>query len=63
MKPKAIYYREDKHFDESGFFEEFTNTNFNAESGDPNEIHEFSMNEFFRLVIKHTLCEGKHLGG
>ena len=62
MKPKAIYYRNYKKFNEQKFVEDVKNTNcFNSD--DPNESYELITDLFSKIVNKHAPLKKKFLRG
>ena len=63
LKPKKIYYRNFKNFNEKNFLEEVKNTDFRLNSDDPNENYELITNVFSNIVEKHAPLKKKFLRG
>ena len=63
LKPKAIYYRNYKKFNEQKFLEDVKTTNFCFNSDDPNENYELITDLFSKIVNKHALLKKKFLRG
>ena len=63
LKPKKIYYRNFKNFNEKNFLEEVKNTDFRFNSDDPNENYELITNVFSNIVEKHAPLKKKFLRG
>ena len=63
LKPKTIFFRNYKRFDETKFLDDLKNTNFSFTSGDPNENHLFLRNSFSIIVEKHVPLKNKILRG
>ena len=63
IKPKKIYYRNFKNFNEKNFLEEVKNTDFRFNSDDPNENYELITNVFSNIVEKHAPLKKKFLRG
>ena len=61
MKPKAIYYRNYKKFNEQKFLEDVKNTNFCFNSDDPDDKHELITNLFSKIINKHAPLKKKFL--
>ena len=59
LKPKKIYYRNFKNFNEKNFLEEVKNTDFRFNSDDPNENYELITNVFSNIVEKHAPLKKK----
>ena len=63
LKPKKIYYRNFKDFNEKNFLEEVKNTDFRFNSDNPNENYEVITNVFSNIVEKHAPIKTKFLRG
>lgn len=44
LKPKAVYYRNYKKFNEANFLKDIKNCDFKLRTGDPNENYDFLTN-------------------
>ena len=63
LKPKIIFSRNYKKFDETKFLADLKNTNFSFTSADPNENYLFLTNSFSKIVEKHVPLKKKTLRG
>ena len=63
LKPKAIYYRNYKKFNEQKFLEDVKNTNFCFNSDNPNENYELITDLFSKIINKHAPLKKKFLRG
>ena len=63
LKPKKIFYRNFKNFNEKHFLEEVKNTDFIFNSDNPNENYELITNVFSNIVEKHPPLKKKFLRG
>ena len=63
LKPKIIFFRNYKKFDETKFLADLKNTNFSFTSADPNENYLFLTNSFSKIVEKHVPLKQKTLRG
>ena len=63
LKPKIIFFRNYKKFDETRFLSDLKNTNFSFTSADPNENYLFLTNSFSKIVEKHVPLKKKNLRG
>ena len=63
LKPKIIFFRNYKKFDETKFLSDLRNTNFSFTSADPNENYLFLTNSFSKIVEKHVPLKKKTLRG
>ena len=63
LKPKIIFFRNYKKFDETKFLADLKNTNFSFTSADPNENYLFLTNSFSKIVEKHVHLKQKTLRG
>ena len=61
LKPKMIFFRNYKKFDETKFLSDLRNTNFSFTSADPNENYLFLTNSFSKIVEKHVPLKKKTL--
>ena len=61
LKPKAIYCRNYKKFNEQNFIEDIKNTNFCFNSDDPNENYELITDLFPKFLNKHAPLKKKFL--
>ena len=59
LKPKIIFFRNDKKFDETKVLSDLNNTNFSFTSTDPNENYLFLTNSFSKIVEKHIPLKKK----
>ena len=53
LRPKIIFFRNYKKFDETKFLSDLKNKNFSFTSADPNENYLFLTNSFSKIVKKH----------
>ena len=63
MKPKAIYYRNYKKFNEQEFLEDVKNTSVCFNSDDPHGNNELTTDFFSKIVNKHAPLKKKLLRG
>ena len=63
LKPKIIFFRNYKKFDETKFLADLKNTNFSFTSADPNENYLFVTNYFSKIVEKHVPLKRKTFRG
>ena len=63
LKPKIIFFRHYKKFDETKFLSDLKYTNFSFTSGDPNENYLLLTNSFSKIVEKHVPLKKKTLRG
>ena len=63
LKPKIIFFRNYKKFDETKFLADLKNTIFSFTSADPNENYLFLTNSFSKIVEKHVPLKQKTLRG
>ena len=63
LKPKIIFFRNYKKFDETKFLSDLKNTNFSFTYADPNENYLFLTNSFSKIVEKHVSLKKKNLSG
>ena len=63
LKPKIIFFRNYKKFEETKFLADLKNTNFSFTSADPNENYLFLTNSFSKIVEKHVPLKQKTLRG
>ena len=54
LKPKAIYYRNYKKFNEQNFLEDIKNTKYCFNSDDPSDNYELVRDLFSKIVNKHA---------
>ena len=54
LKPKLVFYRNYKHFEDSRFLEDINSTEFSLETDDPNENHNFITEKLFDVVNRHA---------
>ena len=59
LKPKIIFFRNYKKFDETEFLSYLKNTNFSFTSSDPNENYLLLTNSFSKIVEKHVPLKKK----
>ena len=63
LKPKIIFFRNYKKFNETKFLADLKNTNFSFTSADPNKNYFFVTNYFSKIVEKHVPLKRKTLRG
>ena len=63
LKPKIIFFRNYKKFDETKILFDLKNSNFYFTPADPNENYLFLTNSFFKIVKKHVPLKNKTLRG
>ena len=63
LKPKYMFFRNYKKFDETKFLSDLKNTNFSFTSADPNEDYLFLTNSFSKIVEKQFPLKKKTLRG
>ena len=63
LKPKIIFFRNYKKFDETKLLSELKNANFSFTFFDPNENYSSLTNSFSKIVEKHVLLKKKTLRG
>ena len=63
LKPKIIFFRNYKKFDETKFLSDLKNTNFSFTSADPNKNYLFLTNSFSNIVEKQVPLKKKTLRG
>ena len=63
LKPKTIYYRNYKKFNEQKFLEDVKNTNLYFNLDDPSENYELITDLFSKIVNKHVPLKKKFLRG
>ena len=63
LKPKIIFFRNYKKFDETKLLSDLKNTNFSFTSADPYENYLFLTNSFSKIVEKHVPLKKKTLRG
>ena len=63
LKPKKIFYRSYKRFDESMFLEDVKNVNFVCDTEDPDLNYENLINGFCSIIDKHAPLKQKTLRG
>ena len=61
LKPKTIFFRNHKKFDETKILADLKNTNFSFTSPDPNENYLFLTTSFSKIVEKHLPLKQKTL--
>ena len=61
LKPKIVFYRNCKHFEESRFLEDLNRTDFSLNTDDPNENYNFITDKFFSVVNRHAPLKKKTL--
>ena len=61
LKPKIIFFRNYRKFNEAKFLADLKNTNFSFRSADPNENYLFLMNSFSKIVERHVTLKQKTL--
>ena len=54
LKPKIVYYRNYKRFNEANFLIDVKNCDFSLRTHDPNENYDFLTNNFAIIVDKHA---------
>ena len=63
LKPKIVYYRNYKKFNEANFVNDVKNCDFSLKNDDPNKNYDFLTNTFINIVNKHALLERKFIRG
>ena len=63
MKPKNIYYRSYKNFDEPKFLAEIENTQFSFTADNPNQNYDLLSNKFLEIVNNHAPLKKKIIRG
>ena len=63
QKPKIVFYRNFKHFEDSGFLEDLNNTDVLLNTDDPNENCNFITDKFLNVVNRHAPLKKKTLRG
>ena len=60
LKPKIVFYRNYKHFEDIRFLEDLNSTDFSLNTDDPNN---FITDKFLNVVNKHAPLKKKTLKG
>ena len=63
LKPKIIYYRNYKKYNEANFLNDVKNCDFSLKTDDPNEDCDFLTNTFINIVNKHAPLKKKFIRG
>ena len=63
LKPKIVFYRNYKHFEDSRFLEDLNSTDFSLNTDDPNENYNFITDKFLNVVNRHAPLKKKTLRG
>ena len=63
MKPKVIFYRNYKKFDEKSFLHDLQNKNFSMSSNDPNVNYKSITENFLEAIDKHAPLKKKLVRG
>ena len=61
LKPKIVFYRNYKHFEDSRFLEDLISTDFSFSTDYPNENYNFITDKFLNVVNRHTTLTRKTL--
>ena len=59
LKPKTVFYRNYKNFDEEKFVKDIKAADFSFSNNDPNENYSFLSDTFSKLVDRYTPCKIK----
>ena len=59
LKPKVIFYKNYKKFDEESFLHDLQNKNFSMPSNDPNENYKSITENFLKATDKHAPLKKK----
>ena len=63
LKPKTVYYRNFKNFDETSFLNDLRETNFDLSTNDPNENHSFITDTFIKIVQSNAPLKKRFVRG
>ena len=63
LKPKIVFYRNYKHFEDSRFLEDLNSADVSLNTDDPNENYNFITDKFSNVVNKHAPLKKKTLRG
>ena len=63
LKPKIVYYRNHKKFNEANCLNDVKNCDFRLKTDDPNENYDFLTNTFINVVNKHVPLKKKFIRG
>ena len=61
LKPKIVYYRNYKKFNEANFLNDAKNCDFSLKTDDPNEKYDFLTNTFINIVNNHAPLKKKFI--
>ena len=61
LKPKIVFYRNYKHFDERRFLEDLNSTDFSVNTDDPNKNYNFITDKLLNIVNRDALLKKKTL--
>ena len=54
LKPKIVFFRNYKRFEDSKFLEDLNSTDFSLNTDDPNENYNFIIDKFLNVVSRHA---------
>ena len=63
LKPKVIFYRNNKKFDEKSFLDDLQNESFSMSSNDPNVNYKSITENFLETIYKHAPLKKKFIRG
>ena len=63
LKPKIVYYRNYKKFNEANFLNDVKNCDFSLKTDDPNENYDFLTDTFINIVNNHAPLKKKFIRG
>ena len=63
LKPKIVYYRNYKKFNEANFLNDVKNCDFSLKTDEPNENYDFLTNTFINIVNNHAPLKKKFIRG
>ena len=63
LKPKVIFYRNYKKFDEKSFLDDLQNKNFSMSSNDSNVNYKVIAQNFLETIVKHAHLKKKFIRG
>ena len=63
LKPKIVYYRNYKKFNEANFLNDVKNCDFSLKTNDPNKNYDVLTNTFINVVNKHASLKKKFIRG
>ena len=63
LRPKIIFYRDYKNFNQQRFLADLHNTNLKSETDDPNQCFDYLTNQFSKVIDRHAPLKKKILRG